>query len=371
MIDKVKNDINFRNKVIRGAIVFVVIMTLSIVLILAIDSEETNPQVIPQDSDTGIKEQVLAIVPADTTKIIQKSNIYSQMDYLQNEENKGIRVVTDESVLGKTQEEIAENEKKEQDEIEEYMKQRRQQVQANNDYHRASRSAVEAYQPPPTPNRRRYNPYATSQDWEDQEISSYQTGREKERIQQESAEEKRSARNIKKKKAKTFDELSEIEQRKILLETGKSSYEETAEFSAMIMTTGTVKNGQTITLITKEDAFINFEKIPKGTTMAGIVSFGENRLHVNFSTIRIKKKIIKVNLTLYGLDGLEGLPVGSDVFNKELEDTGTAEVTQEIQTTRVGRIASSLLKSSKGRKEQKVDLGRDIMCILVNNNIEE
>ena len=59
------------------------------------------------------------------------------------------------------------------------------------------------------------------------------------------------------------------------METGQSEYRETGEFSTMIMSSGMVKAGETITIITKEDAYINFEKIPKGTTIAGIVSFGE------------------------------------------------------------------------------------------------
>ena len=94
-------------------------------------------------------------------------------------------------------------------------------------------------------------------------------------------------------------------------------------------------------------------------------------MQVNFSTIRLKKKIIKVDLTLYSLDGLQGLPVGSDLTNKSISDTGFDEATSEnISGTRLERIGKSLLKSGKQRREVKVDLGRDIMCILVNNNVK-
>ena len=131
-----------------------------------------------------------------------------------------------------------------------------------------------------------------------------------------------------------------------------------------------VRSGQTIILITKEDAFLNFEKVPKGTTIAGTVSFNENRLQVNFSTIRLKNnKIVKVSLTLYGLDGLEGLPVGANLDNKDINDTGFDEATSDnITGTRIERIGKGLLKNARQRREIKVDLGRDIMCILVNNN---
>lgn len=133
-----------------------------------------------------------------------------------------------------------------------------------------------------------------------------------------------------------------------------------------------VRSGQTIILITKEDAFLNFEKVPKGTTIAGTVSFNENRLQVNFSTIRLKNnKIVKVSLTLYGLDGLEGLPVGANLDNKDINDTGFDEATSDnITGTRIERIGKGLLKNARQRREVKVDLGRDIMCILVNNNVK-
>ena len=133
-----------------------------------------------------------------------------------------------------------------------------------------------------------------------------------------------------------------------------------------------IRSGQTIILITKEDAFLNFEKVPKGTTIAGTVSFNENRLQVNFSTIRLKNnKIVKVSLTLYGLDGLEGLPVGANLDNKDINDTGFDEATSDnITGTRIERIGKGLLKNARQRREVKVDLGRDIMCILVNNNVK-
>ena len=117
---------------------------------------------------------------------------------------------------------------------------------------------------------------------------------------------------------------------------------------------------------------MNFEKVPKGTTIAGTVSFNENRLQVNFSTIRLKNnKIVKVSLTLYGLDGLEGLPVGANLDNKDINDTGFDEATSDnITGTRIERIGKGLLKNARQRREVKVDLGRDIMCILVNNNVK-
>ena len=371
LIDKIKSDIQFRNKVIGGAVVFALVMVGGVVSVLAMNSSQDNA--IEQEDKGAIAE-----VPSDTTRTVEtKRTIYSQMKAFEEDEKKDLKVVADENIVGKNKEEIAEMEKKEDDEIAEYMRQRREkQKEIEKTSSRTDRYAAEpAYQPSgyaPQGSRRKYNPYASKEDWTDEtdiELAGYKTGREKMAEKQEEqkvvAEQKRKKRN----EVKTFDDLSPTEQRRILLETGQSQYEETAEFSAMIMSSGMVKSGETITIITKEDAYLNFEKIPKGTTMAGIVSFGDNRLQVSFSTIRLKKKIVKVNLSLYGLDGLEGLPVGSDLLSKDVSDTGIDEATDiDVTGTKVEKIGKRLFKSAKSRKEVKVDLGRDIMCILVNNN---
>lgn len=361
IVDKIKSDIKFRNKVIGGAVVFILIIFFGIIGVLSMESKE-DPQEVRSQEDKIAQEMARGVVPTDTTLLVpKKRDIYEQMDYFQSEENKEIKVVSDESVIGKTPEEIAQKQKREDDEITSYMKRRREKM--------TTTSEEPTYRKTTNSNTRRYNPYANNQDWEDvpTDIENHKTGREKQQEIQVASESKKTVR---KGKALSFEDLSATEQRRILLETGQSYYQETTEFSAMIMSSGMVKAGETITIITKEDAYINFEKIPKGTTLAGVVSFGENRLQVNFSTIRLKKKILKVDLTLYGLDGLVGLPVDIDMLNKDIRDTGEDEVTEVVNTTRLGRIGTALYRGAKGRKEQKVDLGRDIMCILVNNNAE-
>ena len=373
IVDKIKSDIQFRNKVIGGAVVFTLFMVGGIVGVLAMNGEK-------QEQVDEKQTSAVAEVPSDVTEEMgTKRSIYSQMDYFREEEKKDLKVVTDEKIVGKSKEEIAQMEKQEDDEIASYMRQRResQKALANSSTSEPTYREQSGGYSSGTTSRRRYNPYASSEDWTntDTELATYKTGREKvqeQQQQQQIQQQQQPKKTIRKRnETKSFEELSPTEQRRILLETGQSQYEETSEFSAMIMSSGMVKSGETITIITKEDAYLNFEKIPKGTTMAGIVSFGENRLQVSFSTIRLKKKIIKVNLSLYGLDGLEGLPVGSDLLKKDVSDTGIDEATDiDITGTKVEKIGKRLFKSSKGRKEVKVDLGRDIMCILVNNNLQ-
>lgn len=378
IVDKIKSDIKFRNKVIAGAVVFVLAMALGIAGVLAMNGEQDTPE--GNGSEDIKKEMITGVVPTDTTRVVSEKNVlYNQMDYFQEEDNKDIVVVADEKKVGKTKEEIEQMERQEDDEIASYMKHRRESMRStskpNSSAAQSSSYEASSYTPPTAgTSRRKYNPYASSEDWTTTSslsdgLDSYKTGREKQQIQQQEPPKKNSVRR---QKATSFDDLPQNEQRRILLETGRSYYEETEEFSAMIMSSGMVRSGQTIILITKEDAYLNFEKVPKGTTIAGTVSFSDNRLQVNFSTIRLKNnKIVKVNLTLYGLDGLAGLPVGANLDNKDINDTGFDEATSDnITGTRIERIGKGLLKNSRQRREVKVDLGRDIMCILVNNNVK-
>lgn len=384
IVDKIKSDIKFRNKVIAGAVVFVLAMALGVAGVLAMNAEQEAPE--GDGSDDIKKEMITGVVPTDTTRVVSEKNVlYNQMDYFQDEEDKDIIVVADEKKVGKTKEEIAQMERREDDEIASYMKRRRESMNntssnANVSTGQSSYEASSYAAPASGTSRRKYNPYATSEDWTTTSgfsdgLDNYKTGREKQQQQQtivQQQQEQPQKSSIRKQKPTSFEDLPQNEQRRILLETGRSHYEETEEFSAMIMSSGMVRSGQTIILITKEDAFLNFEKVPKGTTIAGTVSFNENRLQVNFSTIRLKNnKIVKVSLTLYGLDGLEGLPVGANLDNKDINDTGFDESTSDnITGTRIERIGKGLLKNARQRREVKVDLGRDIMCILVNNNVK-
>lgn len=361
--DKVKSNIQYRNKVILGAVFFMLLMVLGIMVVLVWD-KKTNQLQEP------VQEPVaLAVVPSDTISIVPKKSVayrYKDMDNFQSQDE--IQIFKDESIVGKTEEEIQQKEKEQEDEISEYIKNRRQKWKSSE-----SENSVEPQRISHTDKKekqssaRTYSREKIIQQEQEVEniIDSYQTAREKEQSKQV-----KKISSQKRNSPQSFEDLTAVEKRRILLETGLSEYSESQEISAMIISSGEVRSGQTITLQLKEDAYLKFKKIPKGTTISGVVSFSENRMQVNFSTIRIKRKIIKVNLTLYGLDGLVGLPLGNDVLQKDMRDVGYEEANSEdITGTRAERIIKKVGRLIKTKKEVKVDLGRDIMCILVNNDI--
>ena len=121
IIDKIKSDIKFRNKVIAGAVIFAFVMIIGVVSVLAMNSDQEDNL---QDGSKDIeKEMAIGVVPTDTTRVVSEKNVlYNEMDYFQSEEDKDIVVVADENKIGKTKEEIAQLEKQEDDEIASYMR---------------------------------------------------------------------------------------------------------------------------------------------------------------------------------------------------------------------------------------------------------
>ena len=124
IVDKIKSDIKFRNKVIAGAIVFVLAMALGVTVVLAMNNDQEDN--IQDGSKDVEKEMALGVVPTDTTRVVSEKNVlYNDMDYFQSEEDKDFVVVADENKVGKTKEEIAQMEKQEDDEIASYMRRSR------------------------------------------------------------------------------------------------------------------------------------------------------------------------------------------------------------------------------------------------------
>ena len=174
IVDKIKSDIKFRNKVIGGAVVFVLTMVFGIIGILSMESKEDSQETRNQE-DKITQEMARGVVPTDTTFVVPKKRaIYDQMDYFQSQENKEIRVVSDESIIGKTPEEIAQKNKQEDDEIASYMRKRREKMATTSTEERTYHSTG-------TSSTRRYNPYASKEDWVDvsTDIETHKTGREK------------------------------------------------------------------------------------------------------------------------------------------------------------------------------------------------
>ena len=173
--------------------------------------------------------------------------------------------------------------------------------------------------------------------------------------------------DVKSGKPQKFSDLPATEQRRILLQTGQSEYKESEYIQAKIISTGKIKAGQTIRLMLQENAVLSFKKVPRGTTIAGIVRINDNRIIVTFPSINVKGEIIDVKLDLYGTDGILGLPISGEDFTREAKDEGLDEAIS--RTGRMGRIIGGVTKSLQRSKDNSIDLGNNVSCILRNRNI--
>ena len=70
---------------------------------------------------------------------------------------------------------------------------------------------------------------------------------------------------------------------------------------------------------------VTFEdvKLKKGTYLYGIVTgFGQQRVMATITSILVKDKFVKVNLSVFDNDGMEGFYVPESAFRDMMKDAG-------------------------------------------------
>jgi|GEM_PF-2386831 len=184
---------------------------------------------------------------------------------------------------------------------------------------------------------------------------------------------KTSARKVKHVSAANAQpSTDELEKRRILLQTGKRFSENSRNIKVNIDGNQTIKSGQYVRLKTMEDGVIKNVFIPKYTPIMASIGFGENRLVMNVSSVRMGNEIISCNFDAYGLDGLPGLPVNLEMDSPGIEDDITnevgGEVSEIVSRTRVGRMASNIFSSKKKPKKVDVKVLNNTSLMLIKND---
>lgn len=112
--------------------------------------------------------------------------------------------------------------------------------------------------------------------------------------------------------------------KKDLFENGKQVGNGTIQ--AVVRGTQEVKNGQTLRFQTNTDGVINGVKIPRNTSLFGIVRFNQYRAEVTIETANINGSIVPVNLVVYSNDGLKGIPISIDESLKQGRNSAVDDV---------------------------------------------
>lgn len=112
--------------------------------------------------------------------------------------------------------------------------------------------------------------------------------------------------------------------KKEIFENGKQVGNGTIQ--AVVRGTQEVKNGQTLRFQTNADGFIGGVKIPRNTSLFGIVRFNQYRAEITIETANINGSIVPVNLVVYSNDGLKGIPISLDESLKQGRNSAVDDV---------------------------------------------
>lgn len=113
--------------------------------------------------------------------------------------------------------------------------------------------------------------------------------------------------------------------------TAESNHADASLIRAMIDKTTKAHEGTRIRFKLLDDVSVKGTSLKKGTYLYGTVSgFGQQRVMANITSILIGGKFIKVNLSVYDNDGMEGFYVPESAFRAFVKEAGSQTVQQNV-----------------------------------------
>lgn len=101
---------------------------------------------------------------------------------------------------------------------------------------------------------------------------------------------------------------------------------------AMIDKTTKAHEGTRLRFKLLDDVIIDDVKLPKGQYLYGTVSgFGQQRVKANITSVLVGSRFLKVDLSVYDNDGMEGFYVPSSAFRDFMKQAGAGAFQQNIQ----------------------------------------
>lgn len=114
-----------------------------------------------------------------------------------------------------------------------------------------------------------------------------------------------------------------------------------ALIKAMIDQQTKVHEGTRLRFKLLDDVEIQGMRLPKGTYLYGTVNgFGQQRVKASVTSILIRDKFIKVNLSVYDVDGMEGFYVPQSAFRDFMRNAGAQAVQQNMNFNNNGNSSS-------------------------------
>ena len=100
---------------------------------------------------------------------------------------------------------------------------------------------------------------------------------------------------------------------------------------AMIDQTTKAHEGTRLRFKLLDDVVVKGVKLKKGTYLYGTVTgFGQQRVMADITSILVKDKFLKIHLTVYDLDGMQGFYVPESAFRDMMKNAGSAAMQSNI-----------------------------------------
>ncbi|MGN6419337.1 MAG: conjugative transposon protein TraM [Pseudobacter sp.] len=133
---------------------------------------------------------------------------------------------------------------------------------------------------------------------------------------------------------------------------------------ATIASAQTLVNGSTVEMMLNDDAYVAGVLIPKHTFIYGVVALNGDRLQINVSSIQYRKSIFPVALSVYDLDGMEGVFIPGSITR----DVSKQSTEQAIQGLGIASLDPSLgaQAASAGIEAAKSLIGKKTRLVRVN-----
>jgi len=127
---------------------------------------------------------------------------------------------------------------------------------------------------------------------------------------------------------------------------------------AMIICKQKVMQGSTLKLRIKDSITISGVLLPAGQEVSGIVNLTNQRLLLDIKTIRVGTKIIPVDLSIYGMDGIKGINAPDAIVQSAISG-GADDALRSVQLlgmdASIGtQVAGAGIDAAKGLFSKKV-----------------
>jgi conjugative transposon TraM protein len=120
----------------------------------------------------------------------------------------------------------------------------------------------------------------------------------------------------------------------------------------------TLVSGAVIKLRLEDGIYVNGRMIPKGSFVYGTCALNNERLEIKIASIRYLNNILPVSLSVYDLDGMEGLYVPGSI-GRDAAKNGVGDAVQSMQMMSMNQsvgtqAASAGVEAAKGLFNHKV-----------------